>query len=192
MIRALIFDCFGVFYSDPVFAYMRDPKTSKDKAEALHNLDDQASHGKLTKADFVKQAAQILGDSHSAVEQRFFHGDIDKALVAFVIQARKQYKTALLSNIGGDMMDGFFNQDEYDQLFDTVVLSGMVELAKPNPEIFSLVCEKLGVSLNEALMIDDMQENIDIAKSLGIQGICYRDFEQFKLEFEALSAKTML
>lgn len=41
MIKALIFDCFGVFYTDPVFAYMRDPQTPLEKANALHALDEE-------------------------------------------------------------------------------------------------------------------------------------------------------
>jgi hypothetical protein len=63
MIKALIFDCFGAFYLDPVFAYMRDPQTPKLDGEALHDLDKQAAVGELSKQGFVKQAAKITGQS---------------------------------------------------------------------------------------------------------------------------------
>lgn len=78
MIRAIIFDCFGVFYADPVFAYMRNPQTPPEKAHALHSLDKQAARGVLNKAGFVSQAAELLGRSAPEVERQFFFSDIRK------------------------------------------------------------------------------------------------------------------
>lgn len=72
MTKALIFDCFGVFYVDPVFAYMRDPQTPPEKAKALHALDEQAARGTLSKNGFVVQAAELLDISPADAEQRFF------------------------------------------------------------------------------------------------------------------------
>jgi FMN phosphatase YigB (HAD superfamily) len=139
MIRALIFDCFGVFFTDPVFAYMRDPQTPPEKAEALHALDEQAARGTLAKTGFIKQAAGLLARPEKEIERQFFHGfDRNQQLLDFVQQARKQYKIALLSNIGGDMMDDFFSPSDRQALFDVVILSGDVKMAKPDPEIFEL------------------------------------------------------
>lgn len=59
MIKAIIFDCFGLFYVDPVFAYMRDSATPLEKAKALHDLDKQAARGTLTKQGFVEQASVL-------------------------------------------------------------------------------------------------------------------------------------
>ena len=187
MIKALIFDCFGVFYPDPVFAYMHDYKTPKSDGEALHELDKQAAVGELSKQGFVKQAAKITGQSPLDTEQRFFKGvDYDKKLAEFIPTIRDQYKTALLSNIGADMMEGFFSHSDYTKLFDEVVLSGAVGIAKPDPAIFELTCKRLGVELNEAVMIDDMQSTVDFVRTLGMKGICYKDFEQFRSELESL------
>ena len=54
MIRALVFDCFGVFYPDPVFTYMRDPQNPPEKAEALHTLDELAARGQLSGGNFYR------------------------------------------------------------------------------------------------------------------------------------------
>ncbi len=183
MIKALIFDCFGVFYTDPVFAYMRDPATLPEKAEALHALDKQAAVGALDKQGFVAQAASLLGISESESEQRFFHSsDRNERLVDLVHELRKTYKIAMLSNIGGDMMDGFFSPEEREQLFDAVILSGDVKMAKPDRAIFELACKRLGIELDEAVMIDDMQSTCDIVKTFGMQSMCYENFEQFQTE----------
>jgi len=184
MIKALIFDCFGVFYTDPVFAYMRDPATPPDKAEALHSLDKQAAIGTLDKKSFVSQAASLLNISEAESEQRFFHSnERNEQLVEFIQQLRKTYKVAMLSNIGGDMMDGFFSTEERKRLFDTVILSGDVKMAKPDRAIFELTCKRLDVELHEAVMIDDMQTTCDIVKTFGMGSVCYKNFGQFQTEF---------
>lgn len=180
-IKALIFDCFGVFYVDPVFAYMRDPATPADKAEALHSLDKQAARGMLSKDGFVTQAATLLNVTPDEAEHRFFHGmERNTQLVELAQELRKSYKVGMLSNIGGDMVDGFFSHEERQRLFDTVVLSGDVKMAKPDKSIFELTCSRLGVALNEAVMIDDMQSTCDIVKTFGMQSICYHNLEQFE------------
>lgn len=187
MVKALIFDCFGVFYVDPVFAYMRDPETPPDKARALHVIDEQAARGTLNKNAFVMQAAQLLGVTENEAEQRFFRSTKrNEQLIAFVQELRKSYKIAMLSNIGSDMMDGYFSLAERQQLFDTVILSGDVMMAKPDRAIFELTCERLGVKLNEAVMIDDMQTTCDIVKTFGMQSVCYKNFEQCKAELAAI------
>lgn len=187
MIKALIFDCFGVFYIDPVFAYMDNPSTPPEKAEALHSLDKQAAIGMLDKAGFISQAATLIGITEAQAERRFFYGpERNKQLVELVQQLRKSYKVAMLSNIGGDMMDGFFSPKERQELFDVVVLSGDVGMAKPDKAIFELTCERLGVELHEAVMIDDMQTTCDIVRTFGMQSVYYKDFEQCRIELTAL------
>lgn len=187
MIKAIIFDCFGVFYVDPVFAYMRDATTPPEKAEALHDLDKQAARGTLSKQGFVEQASELLDITPEAAKQRFFQSkERDERLIALVKELRQQYKIGLLSNIGADMMDGFFSPAERKELFDAAILSGEVKMAKPDKEIFELACQRLGVGLSEAVMIDDQQSTCDIVKTYGMQSSCYKDFEQCKTELNSM------
>lgn len=187
MIKALIFDCFGVFYVDPVFAYMRDPATSPEKAEALHSLDKQAAIGMLDKNGFIAEAAKLIGITESQAERRFFYGpERNEQLLKLVQELRRTYKVAMLSNIGSDMMDGFFTPKERQELFDVVILSGDVKMAKPDRAIFELTCKQLDVELEEAVMIDDMQTTCDIVKTFGMQSVCYKDFEQCKAELATI------
>jgi len=87
-----------------------------------------------------------------------------------------------LSNIGGDMMNGFFTEEEYKKLFDLVVLTGNEKFAKPDKEIFALVCERLNVAPQEVVMIDDVSKNCEAAKNIEMQAICYKNFPQFQKE----------
>jgi epoxide hydrolase-like predicted phosphatase len=187
MIKALIFDCFGVFYTDPVFKQMHDPQLSPEDADELHNLDESAARGQVSKASFDQQASKLLQRSPQEVEQQFFHsGSRNQALIDLAQELRTTYKIALLSNIGVDMMDGFFSPSERTKLFDTVVLSGEVGYAKPDPEIFELTCKRLGVLPNETVMIDDVESNVAAAKALGMQGIRYKNIAQCKTELDAI------
>ncbi len=187
MTKVLIFDCFGVFYVDPVFAYMHDPRSPKYKAKALHDLDEQAARGTLSKAGFIAQASELLSLSPQEIDDRFFQGhDRNDDLVMYVKELRKHYKVALLSNIGADMMDGFFTEQERSDLFDVVVLSGSTGYAKPDPEIFKLTCERLDVEPDEAVMIDDVQGNCDGARAVGMRAVLYQSFAQMKQELESI------
>lgn len=183
MIKALIFDCFGVFYADPVATYVNDPRSPKNKSYTLQKLDEKAARDEVTKAEFDAEAAALLDVTTETIEKQFFHsGERNRQLIDFIQTLRKDYKVAVLSNIGSDMMDGFFTQAERKVLFDEFILSGDVGLAKPDPAIFQLACDRFGVHPSEAVMIDDHLSNVDAAKRIGMQGIGYRDFDQFVTE----------
>lgn len=57
------------------------------------------------------------------------------------------------------------------ETFDVVVDSSEVGLRKPDPAIYRLTCEQLGVSLDRAAFLDDHPGNVDAARRLGMVGI---------------------
>ena len=120
------------------------------------------------------------------VQQLFKRHSTNEQLIDFVKQARDTYKTALLSNVGADIMEGFFTSDELRELFDEVILSGNEKLAKPDPEFFLLACKRLNVIPEETIFIDDVATYCEVAKSLGMQAICYQSFDQFSNEIHFL------
>ena len=56
-----------------------------------------------------------------------------------------------------------------DEIFDVVVDSAFVGTRKPEPRIYELTLERLGVSADAALLIDDIELNCDAARGLGIR-----------------------
>jgi putative hydrolase of the HAD superfamily len=64
--------------------------------------------------------------------------------------------------------------------FDHVFFSDQIKLAKPDPEIFSYVKERL--SEYEILFIDDKQENVDAANRHGIQSILFEEYNSLRDE----------
>lgn len=106
----------------------------------------------------------------------------NQPLIDLTQELRKDYKVGLLSNMSEATMSRYFTKDERDRLFDAVVLSGDVGVAKPHPEIFHAVLNRLGVSPAGAVFIDDDDTNVLSARSVGMQAICYQDTVQLLRE----------
>ena len=69
-------------------------------------------------------------------------------------------------------------------LFDVVVESSAVGLHKPDPRIYTLVCERLGILPREAVFLDDIGRNLKTARELGMHTIRVNDPEQALAELE--------
>jgi putative hydrolase of the HAD superfamily len=79
---------------------------------------------------------------------------------------------ALVSNaFGRDCYAGF----DLDALADVVVISSEVGIRKPSRKIYAIACKRLGVDPREAVMVDDLQQNLDGAARLGIAGVLHID-----------------
>lgn len=61
------------------------------------------------------------------------------------------------------------------ELFEDIVVSGEVRLAKPDPRIFELVGERSGLSAGECVFVDDKPENVEAARASGFDGIVFVD-----------------
>ncbi len=75
-------------------------------------------------------------------------------------------------------------------LFDLVVESSVEGIRKPNPAIYTLTCERLGVSPDEAIFLDDLGINLKPAKALGMQTIKVLNEAQAIEDLAALTGLT--
>jgi HAD superfamily hydrolase (TIGR01549 family) len=174
MIKAIYFDCFGLFYPDPINKLQADTTLDKHVSAIVEELDNMASKGDISIYEFIVQTSIILGWTQNEVTSYFLTGrDRNIDLVKLVGELRAKYRVGMLSNIGKDMIDGFFANDELEDMFDVCILSADVKLAKPDPKIFLLACERIGAEPNEVIMIDDTPEYLDGAQSIGMHTIHY-------------------
>ena len=74
-------------------------------------------------------------------------------------------------------------------LFDGMVISGEVKLAKPDPRMWELVLEQTGLPAAQCLFVDDLEPNIRVAQSLGFQTIQFQSPEQLARELRGLGVK---
>lgn len=80
-------------------------------------------------------------------------------------------RVALLSNSWGD----FYDHGPIEETFEVAVISEDVRLRKPDPAIFQLVLDKLGLDAAECAFIDDAEPNIIGARDLGLVAVLHED-----------------
>jgi putative hydrolase of the HAD superfamily len=95
---------------------------------------------------------------------------------------RAGFATALLSNSWGND----YPRDEWDVMFDVVVISGEVGMRKPEHEIFTLTADKLGVPPAQCVFVDDLLPNITAAAEVGMTGVHHISQHQTVEELETL------
>ena len=99
-------------------------------------------------------------------------------LIDYLRSLRPALKTGLLSNAWTSLRAALENQWAIADAFDVIVVSAEIGLAKPDPRIFHLALAELGVLPEEAVFLDDMQENIEAARFVGMRGILFANAQQ--------------
>ncbi len=177
MIKAVIFDCFGVLYIEPQPGSLQ-LLTQSDDPE-LRDLAGQGEYGLIDRETLHRGFAKLLKQTFEQVEHRLDGRYIrNEPLLAYAQQLRGSYKIAVLSNIGPDTMKSFFPDDERQQLFDEAIISSEVGMVKPHPEIFEYTCQRLGVDTSEAVIVDNTEANCSGAREVGLQAIHFQSTEQ--------------
>ena len=73
-----------------------------------------------------------------------------------------------------------------DEVFDVVVDSAFVGTRKPEPEIYAITLERLGLPAEACVFLDDLEVNVEAAREAGMHGIVYRDNARALVELASL------
>jgi epoxide hydrolase-like predicted phosphatase len=196
-IKAVIFDFGGVL----VRTEDRTPR--QELADSLgmtyQELNDlifesetarRATVGEITTQEHWETLRSELGlpvDKFPRVPKEFFGGDVlDKALIDYIRDLRPRYKTALLSNAWDDLRGVVINEWQIADVFDELIISAEVGVAKPDAGIYELTLERLNVAPSEAVFVDDFPRNIAGAQAVGMKAIHFRDSNQVRAELDRL------
>lgn len=165
-----------------------DPDTVKElfrsEPEAMKLLRGLET-GDLDEAGFEPRFARLLGiENHEGLIERLFGGlGPDALMIGAVRNARAAgVKTGLISNSWGL---GIYERAPVD-LFDATVISGDVGMHKPKPDIYLLACERLSVKPLDCVFVDDLRENVEGAKAVGMTAILHRDSAETVAQLEEL------
>ena len=82
-------------------------------------------------------------------------------------------RTAILSNMPIDHMSYILEHLPWMRRFEVRVFSADVRMTKPDPAIFRLCVERIGVKADECLFIDDLPVNVEAARREGLQGFAF-------------------
>ena len=189
MVRAILFDCFGVIVTDALKTVIEEldasnPVLSRQVMDVIH----ANNRGLLDSSESNRQIAEFLGVGVDEWIDQIEHGEVkDDRVLSYTRELRERgYKTALLSNIGQQSLERRFSQQELKDHFDAVVASGELGIMKPEPEIYLHAARVLGVKPNECVMVDDRETHCAGARAVGMQSVCYDNFRQGKQALEKL------
>jgi putative hydrolase of the HAD superfamily len=142
--------------------------------------------GEIDEDAFASELGVRLGvERTDGLVDRLFAGiRPDEAMIDAVRRARAAgVRTGLVSN---SMGRGRYDRSTFGELFDGVVISGEVGLHKPQPEIYRLGAERVGLAPEQCVFVDDLRENCDGAEAVGMAAILHRGPERTIAELERL------
>lgn len=186
MIKAVIFDCFGVLTTDHWLAFT-DSLPKGPIVDRARELNHQYDAGILSRSEFVQQVHEVTGREPKMLDN-LIRNDIVKntKLLEYIKELKQTYKIGLLSNVATNWVRDSFLTTSEQALFDDMVFSYVVGVVKPNPKIYEVSLMHLGVNPSEAIFVDDLERYVAGANDLGMHGVVYQDFEQTRAAIEAI------
>lgn len=181
MIRAVIFDCFGVLAEDGWLPFKRKYiGDNQELAQAVADLGKQNEYGMINNQDYLKQSAGLMGVDEQLLASALGKRVPNDELFAFIKNELKPaYKIGLLSNANYDVIRDLFTPEQAE-LFDASVMSFESKLIKPDARMYKLMADRLAVRWDESVYIDDIERYCVAAEALGMVSILYRDPAQLK------------
>ena len=189
-VRAALFDFGGVVTTSPFesFArYERDLGLPVDFIRTLNatnpdtNAWAQLERNTVDLERFCElYEAEALAAGHAIVAREVLEclgGDIRDEMVTAIKRCKQRLTTGCITNNIASMTEaedgrlGWHAVVALDELFDVVIESSRVGVRKPDPKIYELVCEAMGVEPSEVVFLDDLGVNLKPAAAMGMTTI---------------------
>lgn len=181
--KTIFFDFFGVLSTPVYMQVIKDFIPEKEQPKWVKKL-DLLDNGDISEDYLVKEISEQSGISENKIWSTVFQAPkLNLKLIDFIKNnLKKLYTIGLLTNAPRSLVERILQKEL--SLFDVVVISSDIKIIKPNPKIFKYTLYQAKVASEEILFIDDSEKNIQVAKSFGIQGIVYKDFDSFVNEID--------
>lgn len=200
MIKAIVFDFGGVLVDwNPRYLYgklFEDETAMEDFfAEVGFSEWNAEQDRRKTFGEGIEELALKFphhGEMIRAFDERWIEsvgGEIGETVGILQGLKRAGYPLYGLSNWSAETFGRIRARFPFFELFDLIVLSGEVELTKPDPRIFELLLEKTGRAASECVFIDDSEKNIAAATALGFRVVRYMSPEGLARELEELGVE---
>jgi putative hydrolase of the HAD superfamily len=199
--QAAFFD-FGGVLTNPVWdsfaAFCRQEGLDPDAVKRLFREDPEAlallrklETGAISEDEFEHGFGEMLGlTNHQRLIDSMFAGMTpDEEMLSAVRELRGAgIHTGLISNS--------WSVDHYDrrllaELFEEVVISAEVRMHKPEPEIYLLAAERMGVEPGASIFVDDLRENCEGAEAVGMTAIRHRSTDETRERLAELTGVSL-
>jgi putative hydrolase of the HAD superfamily len=203
-IRAVLFDFGGVILSSPFEAFSRFERERGLLDGFLRSVNatdpDRNAWARLERSEIsLDEFGEAFAEESAALGHRvdgrevlgLLMGDLRPAMVEALRRCHQHpdLVTALITNnfvLGDGHVDRESEMAPVLALFDLVLESSKVGIRKPDPAIFELACDRLGVTPAEAVFLDDLGVNLKPARAMGMTTIKVVDPDDALTELEAV------
>ena len=193
MIEAILWDFGGVFTTSPFEAFARFEKARglpKDFIRTINSTNPDSNawarfESSVTDADGFDEEFRREAEAHGHSVRgkdvlELLSGEFRPRMVAALAECKKHYKVGCITNNMKKAGDGPAMATSDDRaehaakvmaMFDVIVESSVEGVRKPQPRIYEIACERLGVAPEQAVFLDDLGINLKPARAMGMTTI---------------------
>ena len=194
MIKTIFFDIGGVLidiHPERTYQYLSDSadvEVGMVKESFPWDAHDQYERGIMNNEDWFITYKESLPQPCCLKRSDFWNAwklllGEEKNTVNILEALNKQYSIWLLSNTNPKhIQDEIEKRYLFPSLVNGAVYSFDVGVRKPEKEIYEIAMQRANANPQDCLFIDDLLENIQAAKQIGIEGIHFISSEQLKQE----------
>jgi putative hydrolase of the HAD superfamily len=150
----------------------------------------RASLGQATEDDVWQSVADALKldpPTRDQLRRDYFARDqIDPALMEFIRGLRSRVRVGMITNAWPDVRRYLENEAKIADAFDPLIISAEMGIAKPDPRIYQLALERLGIEPAAAVFVDDFEDNVAGARWVGMQAVRFTSTPQAIAAIRAL------
>ncbi|RYY07484.1 MAG: HAD family phosphatase [Sphingobacteriaceae bacterium] len=198
MINTIIFDLGNVLINwDPKILYNKLFSSEAETDYFLENIctldwNEAQDAGRSLKdgtaflvAQFPQHKEHI--EAYYSRWEEMLNGAIEGSVEIFrQLKASGKYKIYALTNWSSELFPVALQKFEFLGWFDGIVMSGDEGIRKPEAAFFQILFDRYQVKPENAVFIDDNLRNVEAARQLGIQSICFTSAEELKKELGEL------
>jgi putative hydrolase of the HAD superfamily len=200
--RAVIFDLGGVVMPSPIDAFREYERNAglphRFISEVIVSGDESSAWARLERGELTLESFGMAFEEECAARGEQVRaadllgalsggGEVRRPMLDAIAAIRAAgLKAAALTNnwVSDDRVAISERMPALATTFDLVIESSIVGLRKPDPRIYELVCNKLGVAPHESVFLDDLGVNLKPARALGMPTIKVADPAEALAELE--------
>ena len=203
MIKAIIFDMDGLMIDSERVTFECYQERLKDMNLTMDEEFYKTLLGKPIKGIYQRfydvygndfPIENVIQDVHQLMAERFETEGVPvkKGLVELLHYLKdNKYKTIVATSSNRDRVDKILAQAKITEFFDDSICGDEVTKGKPNPEVFLKSCQKLGVNVDEAIVLEDSEAGIQASYDANIKVICIPDMKYPEKQYEEKTFKIL-
>ena len=203
MIKAIIFDMDGLMIDSERVTFECYQERLKDMNLTMDEEFYKTLLGKPIKGIYQRfydvygndfPIENVIQDVHQLMAERFETEGVPvkKGLVELLHYLKdNNYKTIVATSSNRDRVDKILAQAKITEFFDDSICGDEVTKGKPNPEVFLKSCQKLGVNVDEAIVLEDSEAVIQASYDANIKVICIPDMKYPEKQYEEKTFKIL-